>query len=57
MKSVIVIKLFLVLCCSSTDNGQYRYEVKNLEDTTQTGVVYTGTRYSEGDTIRVFTNQ
>jgi hypothetical protein len=56
MKSIIVIKLFLVLCCSSTDNGQYRYEVKNLEDTTQTGVVYTGTRYSEGDTIRVFTN-
>lgn len=55
MKSILVIKLFLVLCCSTTDSGQYRYEVKNLEDTTQMGVIYTNRFYTEGDTIRLET--
>jgi hypothetical protein len=56
MKSILIIKLFLVLCCSTTDNGQYRYEVKNLEDTTQTGIIYSNRVYTEGDTIRLETN-
>ena len=54
MKTIITIKLFLVLCCQTVDNGQYKYDVKNLGDTTQTGVVYTSIRYSEGDTIKLY---
>ena len=53
MKIILTIKLFLVLCCSTTESGQYKYEVKNLEDTTQTGVIYSNIRYVEGDTIKV----
>jgi hypothetical protein len=53
MKTIIAIKLFLVLCCSTTESGQYKYEVKNLEDTTQTGVIYSNIHYIEGDTIKV----
>jgi hypothetical protein len=52
MKTIIGIKLFLVLCCQSVDNGQYKYEVKSLNDTTQTGVIFSGMHYSEGDTIK-----
>jgi len=55
MKTIIGIKLFLVLCCQTTNEGQYRYEVKSLEDTTQTGVIFSGTHYSEGDTIKLKT--
>ena len=51
MKTIILIKLFLVLYCSSNDNGQYKYEVKNLNDSTQIGYVNSNTRYIEGDTI------
>lgn len=54
MKTIITIKLFLVLCCQTVDNGQYQYEVKNIQDTTETGVVYTSIRYSEGDTIKIY---
>lgn len=53
MKTIITIKLFLVLCCHTVDNGQYQYDVKSLDDTTQTGVVFTGMKYSEGDTIKI----
>ncbi len=52
MKTIIGIKLFLVLCCQTVNNGQYKYEVKSLDDTTQTGVIFSSTRYSEGDTIK-----
>ena len=55
MKTIIGIKLFLVLCCQTTNEGQYRYEVKYLEDTTQTGVIFSGVHYSEGDTIKLKT--
>jgi hypothetical protein len=54
MKTIITIKLFLVLCCQTVDNGQYKYDVKNLQDTTQSGVIYTSARYSEGDTIKLY---
>ena len=53
MKTIISIKLFLVLCCQTVSDNQYKYEVKSLEDTTQTGVIYTGMKYSEGDTIKL----
>jgi hypothetical protein len=53
MKIMLTIKLFLVLCCSTTESGQYKYEVKNLEDTTQIGVIYSNIHYIEGDTIKV----
>jgi len=51
MKTIVAIKMFLVLCCSSYNEGTYKYEVKNLQDTTQTGYVFTAVKYSEGDTI------
>ena len=51
MKTIVAIKMFLVLYCSSYDNGTYKYEVKNLQDTTQSGYVFTPIKYIEGDTI------
>jgi len=51
MKTIVAIKMFLVLCCSSYDNGTYKYEVKNLQDTTMSGYVYTPVKYTEGYTI------
>lgn len=51
MKTIVAIKMFLVLCCSSYNEGTYKYEVKNLQDTTQNGYVFTPVKYSEGDTI------
>ncbi|MCX8482527.1 MAG: hypothetical protein ORN50_03025 [Crocinitomicaceae bacterium] len=56
MKTIIGIKLFLVLCCQTANDGQYRYEVKSLEDTTQTGMIYSTAQYSEGDTIKLKLN-
>jgi hypothetical protein len=55
MKTIIGIKLFLVLCCQTTNDGQYRYDVKSLGDTTQIGVIFSGIHYSEGDTIKLKT--
>ena len=51
MKTIVTIKMFLVLCCSNYDSSTYKYEVKNLQDTTSNGYVYTSIKYSEGDTI------
>jgi hypothetical protein len=56
MKTIIGIKLFLVLCCQTVNDGQYKYEVKSLDDTTQTGVIFSGTHYLEGDTIKLKLN-
>ena len=55
MKTIITIKLFLVLCCHTANDGQYKYDVKSLEDTTRTGVIFTSRQYSEGDTIKLRT--
>jgi len=55
MKTIIAIKLFLVLCCQTVSDGQYKYEVKNLQDTTQTGVIFSNKQYFEGDTIKLKT--
>jgi hypothetical protein len=51
MKTIVAIKMFLVLCCSSYNEGTYKYEVKNLQDTTVNGYVFTPVKYTEGDTI------
>ncbi len=55
MKTIIGIKLFLVLCCQTVNEGQYKYEVKSLDSSKQTGVIFTTTHYSEGDTIKLKT--
>lgn len=52
MKSIIV-KLFLVLCCQTAENGQFKYEVRSLTDSEQVGSIYSNTRYFEGDTIKI----
>ena len=49
---IIAIKLFLVLCCQTVDNGNFKYEVKSLTDSTEVGSIYSNTRYFEGDTIK-----
>lgn len=52
MKEIVIIKLFLVLCCDIDVNGTYTYEVKNAENHTETGTIGTNRKYSVGDTIR-----
>lgn len=53
MKEIIIVKLFLVLCCDFNINGAHTYEVKSLEDPTETGIVGSYRTYDIGDTIRV----
>jgi len=56
MKSVIFIKLFLVLCCDYQNQyGQYVYEVQEIGDERTSGVFYTNIKYTEGDTIQLKT--
>ena len=45
--------LLMILCCSSTENGVYKYETKNLKDTTQTGTLWSPVKYVEGDTVKL----
>jgi hypothetical protein len=56
MKTIIGIKLFLVLCCQTVSDGQYKYEVKTLDSTEQTGMIYSTAQYTEGDTIKLKLN-
>lgn len=51
MKTIIAIKLFLVLCCQSSTDGMHIYEVKSLSDTATTGIIYSSATYYMGDTI------
>jgi len=44
---------FVVLCCYSESETGYKYEVKNVKDTTQTGVLYSKAKFVEGDTIKL----
>lgn len=52
MKTILAIKMFLVLCCYQENNGVYAYEVKEIGNEKVTGTLYHPQRYSEGDTIR-----
>jgi hypothetical protein len=52
MKEIIIIKLFLVLCCDIDIDGAYTYEVKNVENHSETGIIGTNIKYSIGDTIK-----
>jgi hypothetical protein len=45
--------LLLILCCYSEDKGVYKYETKNLKDTTQTGTLWSAQKYIEGDTVKM----
>jgi len=55
MKSVIIIKLFLVLCCDYQNQyGQYVYEVKEIGNNSG-GTFFTQIKYTEGDTIQLKT--
>ena len=46
--------ILLILCCySKEDGGGYKYETKNLKDTTQTGTLWSTFKYVEGDTVRL----
>lgn len=44
--------MFLVMCCQlNTVNDGHVYEVRNLNDTTEIGTVFSTTKYEQGDTI------
>lgn len=55
MKTVVTIKMFLVLCCSTnaTNNSGYSYEVQELNGKEGTGVMFTQMEYNQGDTIKI----
>ena len=55
MKTVVTIKMFLVLCCSTNTNNNsgYSYEVQELNDKGATGVMFTQVEYNKGDTIKI----
>ena len=54
MKTIITVKMFLVLCCSTnTNNSGYSYEVQELYDNGATGVMFTQVEYNKGDTIKI----
>jgi hypothetical protein len=58
MKTLAVIKLFVVLCCyTHNDTDGYKYDVRNAGDSTMTGTIFSFTKYSEGDTIRIVSNE
>ena len=44
---------FVILCCYTESTNGYKYEVKNLKDTTQTGVLYSKAKFTKGDTVRL----
>jgi hypothetical protein len=54
MKTIVAIKLFLVLCCqTSTNDKEYSYEVHELNNTENTGIIYSRVKHNPGDTIRI----
>jgi hypothetical protein len=54
MKTIVAIKLFLVLCCqTSTNDNEYSYEVHELNNIKNTGIIYSKVKHNQGDTIRI----
>jgi hypothetical protein len=54
IKTILTIKFFLVLCCqTSTNSGQYVYEVYELPNKQKTGIIYSSVQYKQGDTIKI----
>lgn len=48
----IALKLFLVICCQfDYKTGTHLYEVKNINDTTYVGTIYSNRVYNMNDTI------
>jgi hypothetical protein len=48
---IAFIKLFVIICCGSYDNGNYQYETRALDDTILYSV-YSTVKYNVGDTIQ-----
>lgn len=58
IKAIAVVKMFIVLCCyTQSDTDRYKYEVRSIGDSTQTGIIFSFTKYQEGDTIKIQTQQ
>jgi hypothetical protein len=58
MKTTLLVKLFVVLCCyKQPQNDTFKYEVRDVSDTTYRGIIYSPTKYSEGDTIKFNINR
>jgi hypothetical protein len=45
--------ILLILCCTSQDNGVYKYKTKNLQDTAQVGTLWSIQKHTEGDTVKL----
>lgn len=57
MKTILITKLFIVMSCYIQPKDEsYKYVVKQVNDTSYTGVIHTTTKYSEGDTIKLTLN-
>ena len=52
-----IIKIFLVLCCNTQNDGVFTYEVKDLQNTNSFGTILTERKYQEGDTVKMFIKQ
>ena len=54
MKTIVAIRLFLVLCCQTdVDGNMYSYEVKELTNKDNPGILYSKAKYNVGDTIKI----
>jgi hypothetical protein len=57
MKTILITKFFIVMSCYNQPKDlSYKYVVKQVNDTSYTGVIHTTTKYSEGDTVKLTLN-
>lgn len=52
-----IIRLFLVLCCYTTENGYYKYDVVDVKDSTFAGTLVSFNKYNKGDTVKFYSQQ
>ena len=53
MKTLFVIKFYVVLACSICKPGDYSYRVFDANHLADTGMVYSTAKYEVGDTIPI----
>jgi hypothetical protein len=51
-----IVRFFIVLCCYTTENGYYKYDVVDVKDSTANGTLISFNKYNKGDTIKFYDN-
>jgi len=51
-----IVRFFIVLCCYTTENGYYKYDVIDVKDSTTNGTLISFNKYNKGDTIKFYDN-